>query len=89
MSYKEKHILKGASWCSSGFELPQEHNQKKLHEIDSFEDREHYRQLRMNREVVTRCKRLRQRRPVLETSPIGVAGRVHFFESVESVNFNM
>ena len=40
----------------------QEHNQKKLHEIDSFEDREHYRQLRLNREVVTRCKQLRQRR---------------------------
>jgi len=42
-------------------ETEKEHNQKKLHEIDSFEDREHYRQLRLNREVVTRCKQLKQR----------------------------
>ena len=42
-------------------ETEKEHEQKKLHELARFEDRERFRQLRLNRLVVTRCKQLKQR----------------------------
>ena len=42
-------------------ETEKEHLHTKLHELQSFQDRERFRQLRLNRLVVTRCKQLKQR----------------------------